>query len=1054
MSKVMKTTSLPALLERMAGEYLAKRTIFEIPEQIWLETFKLESESTGLTVMSQAISIPLGPAAGPHTQIAPNLIAAYLSGARVFELKTVQSNDRLDIEKPCIDAVDEGHNVEWSTELTLEQARMEYLNAWIAINLLARIYSHKPGDFMFNMSVGYTLDGIKSEKMDGFIEGMRRPETTEYWDRSINQLHAFINSPLFVQAFGEEALEQARAIADHMPVRPVHSVTLSTMHGCPPDEIERIGRYLIEEKGFDTYIKLNPTLLGFDQARSILGRLGWTDIVLKPESFSHDLQFDMALTLIRSLTETASSRGRRFGIKLSNTLANVNDGSRLPGGERYMSGRALFPITIHLAAKLARALPEFPVRFSYCGGVSAFNAPDLIKAGLAPLTIATDLLKPGGYQRMAHMVKDILDAISLAPERPDPEALDQIAAASLEEPWYRKEWKEGTASIPRALPLFDCFAAPCIEACPVRQKAPAYIAATGSGNPDHAMSIILSDNPLPTTTGVLCDHVCQEHCSRVDYEGAVRIRDVKLATVRKAGNMPIQAAWPVKSMSRTAIIGAGPAGLACAWHLAQYGQQVVVFDQADRPGGVPAHIIPEFRIAREDLAADIARLESLGVEFRFKTEVRSPEALVSEGFDNIVLATGAHQGRDLPLDGEGIRSIHALDFLRSCMEKGPSAFLGVRHVLVVGGGNTACDAVRMATRIPGIQAVRWSYRRTRREMPADIEELSNALDEAMALAACTKDIAPSAIFFELSLPEKAQGGEVILRRMTLGEKDASGRRAPVPTSETFAIPCDLIIAAVGESPDPSLLAAFGVEIDRKGLPRVHDDTCVAVHLDQEAHRFPAVYVCGDARRGPSSIIASEADGRSAALDILRAQGIDPAAPDYQPAPWSQISRTIRGKILSSLLPDDPQFAAREAERCLHCDSACLRCVEVCPNRANIVLETGRAFDQPAQILHIDRLCNECGNCGFFCPWNGEPYSGKPTLFDSREELAASQNAGFAFCGNEFRPTLVLRTTVAGPVVELPYPAWNGVVSRTGERAMIALARTVWAEHRYLVEVHA
>ncbi|MCX8013185.1 MAG: putative selenate reductase subunit YgfK, partial [Rectinema sp.] len=129
----MKTTSLPALLERMAGEYLAKRTIFEIPEQIWLETFKLESESTGLTVMSQAISIPLGPAAGPHTQIAPNLIAAYLSGARVFELKTVQSNDRLDIEKPCIDAVDEGHNVEWSTELTLEQARMEYLNAWICL---------------------------------------------------------------------------------------------------------------------------------------------------------------------------------------------------------------------------------------------------------------------------------------------------------------------------------------------------------------------------------------------------------------------------------------------------------------------------------------------------------------------------------------------------------------------------------------------------------------------------------------------------------------------------------------------------------------------------------------------------------------------------------------------------------------------------------------------------------------------------------------------------------------------------------------------------------
>jgi len=172
----MKTTSLSALLSRIMGEYLAKRTIFEIPEGTWLSIFEQESESIGMNVMSSNVSIPLGPAAGPHTQIAPNLVTAYLCGARVFELKTVQKNDRLDIEKPCIDALDEGHNVEWSTELTLEQARMEYLNAWIAINLLARMWSHKPNDFMFNMSVGYTLDGIKSESMDAFIEGMRRPK--------------------------------------------------------------------------------------------------------------------------------------------------------------------------------------------------------------------------------------------------------------------------------------------------------------------------------------------------------------------------------------------------------------------------------------------------------------------------------------------------------------------------------------------------------------------------------------------------------------------------------------------------------------------------------------------------------------------------------------------------------------------------------------------------------------------------------------------------------------------------------------------------------------
>ncbi|MEN6476516.1 MAG: putative selenate reductase subunit YgfK, partial [Rectinema sp.] len=185
MSKLMKTSSLTALLSRAAGEYVAKDSIYEIPGSLFRGIFALEAESPGLDVMSGRASLPVGPAAGPHSQIAPNILAAYLSGARVFELKTVQENDRLDIDKPCIDALDEGHNVEWSTELTLEEARREYLNAWIVTNLAARIFSHKPGDFFFNMSVGYTLAGIKSAKVDAFIEGMRRPEATPYWGEAL-----------------------------------------------------------------------------------------------------------------------------------------------------------------------------------------------------------------------------------------------------------------------------------------------------------------------------------------------------------------------------------------------------------------------------------------------------------------------------------------------------------------------------------------------------------------------------------------------------------------------------------------------------------------------------------------------------------------------------------------------------------------------------------------------------------------------------------------------------------------------------------------------------
>jgi putative selenate reductase len=355
----------------------------------------------------------------------------------------------------------------------------------------------------------------------------------------------------------------------------------------------------------------------------------------------------------------------------------------------------------------------------------------------------------------------------------------------------------------------------------------------------------------------------------------------------------------------------------------------------------------------------------------------------------------------------------------------------------------------MATRIPGVKSVLWSYRRTRKEMPADLEELTNAIEEARALqhdeSAVPFNPNTSNTLIELTLPEAMQPGSVTLRRMKLAEKDASGRRSPVPTEETLDLPCDLMITAVGEKPDPTFLAAFGIEVDKNGLPAVDEVTMQT--------SVPGIYVCGDARRGPSSIIASEADGRAAAMAILKNLGIETASADYRAPAWSSEARASRGKILPSLDPSDPGFAAREAERCLSCDTACLRCVEVCPNRANMVIDTDRLFDQPAQILHIDRLCNECGNCGLFCPWNGEPYNDKPTLFDSKDDLTHSKNAGFAFAGNKARPFLVLRAEKGGAVVELPYLAWNGAISVPAQRPMIALARTVWADHRYLVEVH-
>jgi len=1102
----MSATPLESLLGRMAGEYRAKASIYEIPERVFREMFELESASAGLEIMGGKASLPVGPAAGPNSQIAPNVIAAYLAGSRVFELKTVQENDSLDIEKPCIDALDEGHNVEWSTELSLADARGEYLRAWMAVNLLAAIWSPRPRDFIFNISVGYTLDGIRGRKVDEYLEGMRKPGLGPSWATDLAVLSRFTESRQFRAAFGAEAAARAGRLLDAFPAEPVHSVTLSTMHGCPPAEIERIGRYLIEEKGFDVYVKLNPTLLGYDRARAILDETGWKDISLKRESFEHDLQWKDALSLIAALRGSAAERGRRFGIKLSNTLANANTGNRLPGGERYMSGRALFPITARLAADLAADLPDFGQRFSYCGGVSALNAYELIRAGVGPLTVATDVLKPGGYLRFASMARAAVAALPASARVPDAERLANLAEEALGRPEYRKGFKDSDSHIARPLPLFDCFAAPCIEACPARQKVPEYLrraahaaeAANLAGDPAagdvptakaawaEALATIVADNPLPRITGVLCDHACQGACSRLDYEGSVRIRDVKLACSR-SGEVPVRKPEAEPFKGRVAVIGAGPAGLSCAWYLSLWGAPVTVFDGAADAGGVPADVIPRFRITRDDLAADIERIKGLGAAFHFGRSIRDTAdlgaAASGEPFTAVFLASGAPVARRLELAGEGPARIDALSFLSGISaaegRSAASRFAGAKHIAVAGGGNTAMDAVRAALRLPGVEKVSLLYRRTMAEMPADREETAAALAEG-------------AILEELALPEAASKdasgkGRLRVRRMKLGEKDASGRRSPLASGETFELDCDLLVEALGEACDASFMKAFGVEVGRDGRPVLDPETkkarsAPAIHVGGDVGisapaiyvggdvgiSAPAIYVGGDAARGPASIIAACADGKQAAYAILREGGVDPVEAAYSaPAPdTAQLS--ARGKLAFPLEGEEgsPDFVIREAERCLECDSACLRCVEVCPNRANIAIPTGdgAAGSQAFQILHVDSLCNECGNCGFFCPWEGEPFRGKPALFATKADLEASRNAGFAILLSgrgdaDARPGLAFRALPEGPVSVLSYEEWGledapkearSAAAAPGATAMAALAAVVLRDHPYLV----
>lgn len=349
MGDIMRPIPFEELLTRIFDEYQQQRSIFGIPEQQFYSPVKGKTVS----VFGETCATPVGPAAGPHTQLAQNIVTSWLTGGRFIELKTVQILDRLELEKPCIDAEDECFNTEWSTEFTLLKAWDEYLKAWFALHLLEAMF--QPSDsgksFIFNMSVGYNLEGIKQPPMQQFIDNMMdasdHPKFAQYRD-TLNKL---LQDDAFLARHGlQEKRESLQALPARIPTSMVQGVTLSTMHGCPPHEIEAICRYMLEEKGLNTFVKLNPTLLGYARVREILDVCGFGYIGLKEESFDHDLKLTQALEMLERLMALAKEKSLGFGVKLTNTLGTINNKGALPGEEMYMSGRALFPLSINVAA--------------------------------------------------------------------------------------------------------------------------------------------------------------------------------------------------------------------------------------------------------------------------------------------------------------------------------------------------------------------------------------------------------------------------------------------------------------------------------------------------------------------------------------------------------------------------------------------------------------------------------------------------------------------------------------------------------------------------------
>ncbi|MGC9375840.1 MAG: putative selenate reductase subunit YgfK, partial [Bacteroidales bacterium] len=934
-------------------------------------------------------------AAGPHTQMAQNIVASWLMGARYIELKTIQTLDELDVAKPCIDMQDEGYNCEWSQELKIEESFHEYLNAWIIIHILNHKFGWKPDiGTIFNMSVGYNLAGILKDNVQWFFNKMNN--CSYELDEKKDQLKSIY-----------PAIDAIK-----IPSQISNNITLSTMHGCPANEIEEIASYLLTEKKLHTFVKLNPTLLGAKDLRAILNEKLKFKSVIPDIAFEHDLKYDDAVKIIQSLTNTAQKEKLAFGLKLTNTLETKNFKSVFADDVEmmYMSGRALHPISIHVAQKLQNQF-NGSLQLSFSGGAHAFNVSEVLTCGFKTVTVSTDLLKPGGYMRLKQYF-DELDSINLHSITKELalKNLNHYADKVLESDFYqRKTIHEPSIKTERPLHYFDCISAPCKDTCATHQDIPDYMYYTANKQFDKAYEVILKTNPFPSITGMVCDHLCQNKCTRINYDDALLIREVKrfISEQDEIKISPIS-----KNGIKVGIIGAGPSGLSCAYYLALAGFSVEVFDAHSKAGGMVQYAIPGFRLTDEAIEKDFKRVTDLGVKIHYNTKIDAAKFnQLKEQYNYIYIAVGAQ--RSTPFQLKGIESEGVLDSLHFLMQakKGEKTGIG-QNVVIIGGGNTAMDAARTAFRLVGQKGkVTIVYRRTINEMPADQGEIKAVIEEGMEI-------------IELTGPEsvRKEDGKVkalLCSKMELKEADDSGRPKPVKIKNSeFEIPCDTIIPAVGQSLDIDFV----------------DEKLVKSEPGNYQTQFNNVFIGGDALCGGATAIKAIGDGRKIAEKMIQKSAVDFSIPkpgNRKPHSKKELmlkraKRQFAPKTKELELNDRQNFKlvnetlsretiVNEASRCLFCDEICNICTTVCPNFANYAYETepvsyylqdvkqlenGKIeienkgifeINQKYQILNIGNFCNECGNCNTFCPTNSAPYKEKPRFwltkssFDEAEE---------------------------------------------------------------------
>ncbi|MBC8321646.1 MAG: putative selenate reductase subunit YgfK [Bacteroidetes bacterium] len=1001
MADIFSLIPLNRLLNIILKQYDSSRNILGINEELFFNP--KFNESLRFKRFGSLLETPIGVAAGPQTQLSQNIVAAWLTGARFIELKTIQTIDEIEVSKPCIDMQDEGYNCEWSQELKIKQSFDQYLNAWIIIHILSDKFgwaNSKDIGVIFNMSVGYDYDGIQKENVQWFFKKMA--DASKEITEKVNSIESIYPNVV------------------NITINPTisNNITLSTMHGCPPDEIEKIGEYLITEKKLHTAIKLNPTLIGKKKLNEIIVNSGFETIV--PDiAFEHDLKYKDAISIITNLRQSADNNNLQFSVKLTNTLESLNNKDIFPEHEKmmYMSGRALHQISINLAYELQNEF-DGGLDISFSGGVDAFNVADVVNCGLAPVTVCTDLLKPGGYGRLCQYIEELKEKMKIDCSQIDYlKNLKHYVEDLIENSAYKKHgFNNPSIKTNRQLKHFDCTHAPCVDTCPTNQGIPDYMYYTSKGEFDKAAEVIQQTNPFPHTTGMICDHLCQTKCTRINYDKPVLIREIKRTISENSDNKTIiQKKNFVNGLNKkAAIIGAGPSGLSCAYFLALAGMDVVVYESKTQPGGMVSGAIPSFRLTNEAIDIDIKKIESTGVVIKYNHPIFLNEFnRIRKDSDYIYIGIGAQVSEPLLIEGiESPGVLDPLDFLVKVKE-GQDTEIG-QNIVIIGGGNTAMDAARTAYRLVGENGkVTVIYRRTIKQMPADFGEINAVIKEGINILELTAPLRINS--------KNTRVFSITCRKMKLGKKDDSGRARPVEIyGSEFDLLTDTVIPAIGQNLDIDFMDVDNL-VTKEGSYQT---------------KIPNVFIGGDALRGASTAINAIGDGRKAAQEIIKIANIDfstnNALPrkeqNYNLLMIKKASRLFPQSVRETSLHNRKNFnlvsttltakeAIMEASRCLLCDEVCNICATVCPNLAfhsyntepvkintqiikivdgNHKLTEGNTFEivQKHQILHIADWCNQCGNCTTFCPTSGSPYLDKPHLYLVRKEFEKNKDGYF------------------------------------------------------------